>query len=313
MATIKLLIKQNMGLLRGLFTTILFISAFSVPNSDAAGPINVYVVNYPLKYFAERIGGNHVRVEFPVPADVDPAYWDPDLADIAAFQKADLILLNGAGYARWVANVSLPRSKIVDTSRKYKNRYIYTEEVATHSHGAAGEHAHEALAFTTWLDLEFAARQAEAIAVALNRKRPELRNSFQRNLEALVSDLRGLDRDIQTVVSKNPAIPLIVSHPVYDYFTKRYGLNVVSVHWEPDEVLHNSQIQELKGILQQHPAKWLIWEGPPIPASVAKLKKTLAVDSLVFDPCGNVPDSGDFMTVMRHNVEDLGRAFSVTQ
>ena len=307
------LTRPNMSIFRWLITSLLFFVSFSGPNSDAAGPINVYVVNYPLKYFAERIGGDHVRVEFPVPADVDPAYWDPDLADIAAFQKADLILLNGVGYARWVANVSLPRSKIVDTSRKFKNRYIYTEEVATHSHGAAGEHAHEALAFTTWLDLEFAARQAEAISVALSRKRPELRNSFQRNLEALVSDLRGLDRDIQTVVSKNPAIPLIVSHPVYDYFTKRYGLNVVSVHWEPDEVLHNSQMQELKGILQQHPAKWLIWEGPPIPASVAKLKKTLAVDSLVFDPCGNVPDSGDFMTVMRHNVEDLRRAFSVTQ
>ena len=304
---------QNICPLRWILSIVIPLIVLPINYSDAAGPLNVYVVNYPLKYFAERIGGDHVRVEFPVPADVDPAYWGPDLADIAAYQKADLILLNGAGYARWVANVSLPRSKIVDTSRKFKNRYIYTEEVATHSHGATGEHAHEALAFTTWLDLELAARQAEAIAVALSRKRPELRNRFQSNLEALVTDLEGLDRDIQTMVSKNPTLPLIVSHPVYDYFTKRYGLNVVSVHWEPDEVLHNSQLQELKGILQQHPAKWLIWEGAPVPASVTKLNKTLAVDSLVFDPCGNMPDSGDFMTVMRHNVEDLRRAFSAAQ
>ncbi|MCW9077857.1 MAG: hypothetical protein OQK74_01640, partial [Gammaproteobacteria bacterium] len=33
-------------------------------------------------------------------------------------------------------------------------------------------------------------------------------------------------------------------------------------------------------------------------ASVDKLK-TLGVDSLVFDPCGNVPEQGDFLTVMR--------------
>ena len=204
MAPIKLLIKQNMGFLRCLLIFMPVIAVFSVQNSDAAGPLNVYVVNYPLKYFAERIGGDHVHVKFPVPADVDPAYWNPDLADIAAYQKADLILLNGAGYARWVAKVSLPRSKIVDTSRKYKNRYIYTKEVATHSHGAAGEHAHEALAFTTWLDLEFAARQAEVIAAALSRKRPELRNRFQSNVEALVADLKGLDRDIQAMVSRNP-------------------------------------------------------------------------------------------------------------
>ena len=43
----------------------------------ADNPLNVYVVNYPLKYFAERIGGPHVKVTLPVPADVDPVYWAP--------------------------------------------------------------------------------------------------------------------------------------------------------------------------------------------------------------------------------------------
>jgi len=29
----------------------------------------------------------------------------------------------------------------------------------------------------------------------------------------------------------------------------------------------------------------------------------------VFDPCGNAPDQGDFMSVMRQNVENLKAAF----
>jgi zinc transport system substrate-binding protein len=265
-------------------------------------------VNYPLKYFAERIGGDHVKVEFPVPADADPAYWNPDLADISAYQKADLILLNGAGYAKWVAKVSLPRSKLVDTSGKFKNRYISTKEVMTHSHGAGGEHAHEALAFTIWLDLTLAARQAEAVASAMSRKRPDLRDTFQSNFEALAKDLKTLDQDIHAIVSKKPSTPLTVSHPVYDYFTRRYGLNAVSVHWEADQVPGDRQLREFKQILKQHPAQWMIWEGQPVQASVDILK-TLGIDSLVFDPCGNVPDRGDFMTVMRRNVEDLRRAF----
>ena len=277
--------------------------------SSATGPLNVYVVNYPLKYFAERIGGEHVKVEFPIPADVDPAYWNPDLADISAFQKADLILLNGAGYAKWVAKVSLPRSKLVDTSAKIKDKYILTKEVMTHSHGAAGEHAHEALAFTIWLDFELAARQAEAIAAGMGRKRPELRKTFQSNFEVLAKDLKSLDRDIQIIVSKKPLTPLIASHPVYDYLAKRYGLNITSVHWEPDQVPSASQLREFKEILKWHPAKWMIWEGPPVQASVDQLK-AFGVDSLVFDPCGNSPDQGDFMTVMRANVENLQKAFS---
>ena len=308
MVTGKLLFKQNMGHLQWTLIIIFFTIVFSTKFGMAAGPLNVYVVNYPLKYFAERVGGNHIQVEFPVSADVDPAYWNPDLANISAFQKADMILLNGAGYAKWVAKVSLPRSKMVDTSRKFRDRYILTEEVMTHSHGGEGEHAHEALAFTTWLDFELAAMQAEAIAAAMSRKRPDLQDAFQSNLEGFTRDLNRLDRDIKAIVSRNPTIPLIASHPVYDYFTRRYGLNVVSVHWEPDQIPGESQLRELKNILKQHPAKWMIWEGDPIKGSGAKLK-ALGVNSLVFDPCGNTPDTGDYLDVMRRNVGNLENAF----
>jgi len=290
------------------FTFMLLTFIFTVQKSPAAGPFTIYVVNYPLKYFAERIGGDQVKVVFPAPADVDPAYWHPNLADISAYQKADLILLNGAGYAKWVNRVSLPRSKMVNTSKQFKDRYITRKEVMTHSHGAEGEHAHESLAFTTWLDLELAARQAEEIASAMCRKRPELKDVFQRNYESLKEDLLALDRKIQAIVSQDPSIPLIASHPVYDYFARRYGLNMVSVHWEPDQVPGNDQWRELKEILKQHPAKWMIWEGEPIQKSVDGLK-TLRVNSIVFDPCGNIPEGGDFLTIMHQNANSLRSVF----
>ena len=103
---------------------------------------------------------------------------------------------------------------------------------------------------------------------------------------------------------------MIVSHPVYDYFARRYGLNIVSVHWEPDQVPREDQLREFKEILKRHPAKWMIWEGQPVQASVDDLK-AFGVDSLVFDPRGNVPDQGDFMAVMRGNVENLRKAFPI--
>jgi zinc transport system substrate-binding protein len=270
--------------------------------------ITVYVVNYPLKYFAERIGGEHVKVVFPAPADSDPAYWMPDAKTISDFQKANLILLNGANYAKWVRKVSLPRSRMVDTSAEFKDRYITADEVITHSHGAEGEHAHESLAFTTWIDFDLAAKQAEAIAAVLGRKRPEFKKTFQNNCESLEKDLLALDHDIKTIVSTDPSRPLVVSHPVYDYFAKRYGLNIKSVHWEPDEVPNAEQMIELENLIKEHPAKWMIWEGDPIEESVEKLK-AIGIHSLVFDPCGNIPDKGGFITVMRENVKNLRMAF----
>ncbi|NOR22955.1 MAG: zinc ABC transporter solute-binding protein, partial [Desulforhopalus sp.] len=78
---------------------------------------DIYTVNYPLAYFAERIGGEHINVVFPAPPDVDPAFWIPDEATVRKYQQADLIILNGADYAKWTKKVSLPLLRTIDTSR----------------------------------------------------------------------------------------------------------------------------------------------------------------------------------------------------
>ena len=213
----------------------------SLSSAAAADRLTVYTVNYPLAYFAERIGGEQVEVVFPAPPDVDPAYWMPDQATIAAYQQADLILLNGANYAKWVGKVSLPRGKMVDTSRKFKDRYIHAAEVTTHSHGAEGAHAHESLAFNTWLDLSLAKLQAESIYKAMARKRPISEMHFKNNYKALAVELETLHETIKVIVANDPDRALLGSHPVYDYLSAGYGMNLKSVHWEPDEAPSLSQ------------------------------------------------------------------------
>ena len=103
--------------------------------SVADDRLRIYTVNYPLAYFAERVGGDLVKGALPVPQDVDPAFWNPSAEEVAAFQAADLILLNGATYAKWVPKVTLPRSRLVDTSASFADRYILIEDAATGRHG----------------------------------------------------------------------------------------------------------------------------------------------------------------------------------
>ena len=71
--------------------TILLLIAILPNLALSAERLVVFPVNYPLAYFAERIGADQVEVVLPAPADVDPAYWMPDQKTISAFQKADLI------------------------------------------------------------------------------------------------------------------------------------------------------------------------------------------------------------------------------
>ena len=203
----------------------------SEPAGEGARPM-VYVVHYPLQYFAERIGGEHVEVVFPAPPDVDPAYWAPEEDTIVAYQ------------------------------------------------------------------------QARAVADALSALRPEHQEAFQLGLAALENDLQSLDRELEGLFSLHPSRPLIFSHPVYQYLVRRYNLNARSVHWEPDEMPPEAEWQSLEALRADHPATCMIWEGAPRQDIVQRLTD-LGLATAVFDPCGNVPEEGDFLAVMRRNIQNL--------
>jgi len=268
----------------------------------------VYAVNYPLAYFAERIAGNTVEVVFPAPEDVDPAMWVPDVDTVARFQRADLVLLNGAGYAAWIQRVTLSQSRLVDTSAAFADRLIPIENDATHSHGPAGDHSHEGKAFTTWLDPELAIEHARAVFGVLLRLHPENEGEYRERLAVLERDLRDLDRELKDVSARIGDRRLLFSHPVYQYFERRYSLNGQSLHWEPGEMPDEVLWRELSGILSAHPANWMVWEGMPHPEAVSRLEG-LGIRSVVFQPAGNRTESGDYMSVMQENLRALQQAF----
>ena len=271
-------------------------------------PPRVYTVNYPLAYFAKRIAGESVKVVFPVPPDVDPAFWSPDAEAIADYQQADLVLLNGAGYAGWLQRATLSQSRLIDTSGALADQVILVDDTVTHSHGPGGDHSHQGMAFTTWLDMEFAAGQARAVFDALVRLRPENETDYRERLNRLEKDLGELDTRLKVVAERIGDQPLVFSHPVYQYLVRGYELNARSVHWEANEIPGNDQWRELSDTLATHAAIWMIWEGEPLPDTVRRLE-SMGIESLVFRPCGNRPVEGDFLSVMLDNVLELERAF----
>jgi zinc transport system substrate-binding protein len=273
-------------------------------NLASNGPPSVYVVNYPLQYFAERIGGAHVRVVFPVPVDADPAFWEPGVEQIRAFQQADLILLNGASYAKWAKRVSLPESRLVDTSAAFADRYMPLVDQATHSHGAAGKHQHGEVAFTTWLDPQQAISQAAAIRDALIRLRPAAESVFQRRFESLRSDLQELDIQLAAAFDAHEGQPLLFSHPVYQYLIRRYAIMGHELHWEPDSMPGPEEWRAFDKLLNEFPARWMIWEGAPKSGILAALDQR-GVTTRVFDPSANRPADGDYLSVMRENLARL--------
>jgi zinc transport system substrate-binding protein len=271
----------------------------------------VVAVNYPLAYMAERLGGDLVRVDYPVPGGIDPAFWQPTPEDIGRIQAADVILLNGAGYAKWTAVATLPASRIVVTSEGVEERYLVVEGNVSHTHGPQGEHSHGEVAFTTWLDPTIAMIQATAVAEAIKAMRPAERDVIQSNLERLIVDLEALDRELADAFGGSNRV-LLASHPVYQYLARRYDLQLSSVHFEPDEAPSEQAWSDLERMRVRSGADVMLWEAEPLPQTRDRLA-AVGLRLAVFDPAGNRPATGDYFSVMRRNIVSLETAANAVQ
>jgi zinc transport system substrate-binding protein len=276
-------------------------------NKEKRGPNEsdkplVCIVNYPLYFFATEIGGEFIDVFMPSTKG-DPASWNPDNPGIEKFQKADLILLNGADYAKWVNDISLPAAKIVNTSETFKDEYIVLEEAAVHRHGPEGEHSHKGFAFTTWVDLNYAVMQAEAVKEALIKIVPENKEMLESNFEALKASLNKLDKELSNSLKNHKGLEVFASHPVYQYLGKRYNLNIISYHWEPDRMPSEDEWKGFEDELDHHTARIMLWEDEPLPETRNRLEN-MGVSIVVYNPGGNLSDK-DFLSLMKQNIEDL--------
>lgn len=283
---------------RALLLLLAFAACSDAPGTTQptarSGPPVVVAVNYPLAYFAKRLGGDAIDVRFLAPADVDPAFWTPDAAAVSEMQAADLILMNGAGYATWLSYVSLP-DRTVDTSRAlFPDRLLMEQDAVTHAHGPTGEHAHGDAAFTTWLDPRQALEQAAAIHLALESVAVDSDDT------PLQSDLKALDDRLEAAFAPLRGKPVLASHPVYQYLARRYELDVASLHWEPDATPDAAAWLEFDKLRAAHVAKWMLWEDEPTAATRAALEQR-GIAVIVFRPCGNRPTTGDYLTEMNAN------------
>jgi zinc transport system substrate-binding protein len=266
----------------------------------------IMTVSEPIRFMAERITDNSwATIEFPADASVaDPAYWKPNPETIRRYQEADLILLNGGGYAKWTQGASLKISRLHDTSTTFKDRFILAEDAVVHQHGPEGTHSHEGYATTTWLDFELAGLHADAVFEALKNQWPEHEDAMQKNQARLKDDLNKLHRDMLAIANQIGTTPLLASHPVYQYPAKAYGLNIHSLHWEPNATPGESEWQALDVFLASTPTQWMIWEDTPTDETQNQLSQR-KIKWVVFRPQGGVPASGNFLSSMKANLEAL--------
>ena len=274
-----------------------------------AGPafaqVEIVADSYPVAWMAGELAGDAAEVRLVVPEGRDPSSWRPTLAEIGQIQGADLIVLNGAGLADWTGRAALPRARTVETTRGLEDAFIATETI-THSHGGEGSHSHEGMASHTWLDMELAARQAEALARAMARVLPDV--DVTARLEALVAELAALDARGEALV-EGAAVPAIASHPRYEYLGAAYGLEIASLDWEAGAVPEGG-LAALEALVAETGAVVMIWEAEP-PTEARAAVAELGLAQAVVPPLSMPPAEGDFVDAMGASLDALAAALAL--
>jgi len=108
--------------------------------------------------------------------------------------------------------------------------------------------------------------------------------------------------------------PLLASHPAYNYVARRYGWNIKNLDLDPQQMPDNESLDEIRTLLKEHPARFILWESAPDPAIAARLEAELELTSVVFSPCelhsAADRDAGlDYLSVMRQNIQNLAQVF----
>lgn len=264
---------------------------------DNSAALNVYAVNYPLQFFTETIAGTAVTAVFPAPVGENPAEWLPDIDTVIAYQQADLVVLNGSGYAKWLRRYSLPLATRVDTTAAISDRLLPLQG-KKHTHGPGGEHVHEVMAGGTWLDPQLAMAQAEAIHARLVKEVPSATTDFDAGLHELRKVLDDLDSRFAAAFSALKSRKLCFSTGDYAYLNAHYELEGSYVP------LAEANVAQAVRLLREANCEQLFTQSGTDTALTGSLAEA-GIDWQVFDTGAAKPAAGNYVDVMEANLDRL--------
>lgn len=307
--------------------TILFSSccfcepASGSPAFSSSSPV-IYTSFLPVRCITEKICGSLASVRPIFSRGEDPSEAMPPPEIISALQKdAELVIINGAGFEKWINKVSLPLEKCVESAAELEDTFIFIEDRTSHSHGAAGLHSHHGLDGHTWLSPPNALVQAKAINQALKEVLPGKHEILDQGLAELEKSLKDLDRDFRGLMS-NFKGTLAAAHPAYNYWAREYGVKILSFTLDPEEIPSQETLKALADQLKDVNPKpqLMLWEAPPAPQVARAITEATGLANVCFSPCespasadsqeeGSAPKA-DFISMMRQNLTNLTNALN---
>ncbi|MCS0638191.1 metal ABC transporter substrate-binding protein [Streptomyces sp. LP05-1] len=297
------------------------------------GRLDVVASFYPMQFLAERIGGEHVRVDTLTKPGVEPHDLELKPRQVGALSDADLILyLKGlqpavddaiaqAGVKNTVDAASLTALEKHGTETGGHEHGEHSDEPGHADEGdqdgahEGHDHAHEGEGGTDphiWLDPVKYTEVAKGVGSAMAKADPEHAADYRKNTDALVKQLTALNGRYQQGLKNTATRTFITTHAAFGYLAERYGLEQEGISGvDPESEPSPARIKQLQTIAREDKVGTVFFETLASDKTAKTLARDTGLRTDVLDPLEGITDRSrgtDYLTVMDANLTALRKA-----
>jgi ABC-type Zn uptake system ZnuABC Zn-binding protein ZnuA len=276
-------------------------SASSAGGTPAQGRLRVVATTTQVADLAANVGGDRVQMTSLLKPDIDAHDYEPSPADLDALARADLLVQNGVGLEKWLADViesSGFDGPVVDASQGVRLRMVG---------GEPDPHI--------WQDPGNARLMAANIERGLAAAEPADAAAFQANLDAYAKQLQVLDAEVERQIDSLANKRLVTNHDAFGYYLDRYGLELVGSiipSFDSSAELSGRDIRDLVARIRATGVKAIFSETtlPPRAAETigreAGVRVVVGEDALYGDALGPPGSDADtYLKMIRHNTATI--------
>jgi ABC-type Zn uptake system ZnuABC Zn-binding protein ZnuA len=277
----------------------------------AEEPVPVVVTIPVLKDWAEQIGGPHVRVLSLLSGLENEHSYSPRPSDLVALRKAKVLLQVGLGLEIWVSslvknsgNRDLKTVTTSDGVELIRDHEPPARAASPHDGGHHQGNPH------VWLDPENAKIMIRHITDALSQVDPVHDADYRKNEAAYVQRLDQLQTELTARLSHLPERRIIVHHPAWPYFARRFGFEIAGeIMTQAGSEPSAHHIQTLIARIRKQNIRIIVSE-PQLNQRVPEVlaRETGARVIVLTAIPGGVEGTATYLDMLRYNVLHLANA-----
>ena len=323
-------------------------TASSGDSSSKDGSLTVMASFYPLKYLAEKIGGEHVSVTSLTPDGAEPHDLELSPKMVDSLSSADAVIyLAGFQSAVDEAIEQQAPKTVIDVSSAAElveagsdaNHPAEEEEEASeetqsgeteahdhdhegHDHDHKGhdheghdhadhDHHHDMSADPHfWLDPVRMAKAATLVGDKLAEADSAHADTYKANAKALAEELTTLGDTLVAKTSTCKVKTFVTAHTAFGYLADRTGLTQVGISGlDPDSSPSPARLAEISQIAKEQGVTTIFTEALIDPKVAQTLADDLGITTAVLDPIESQTDaSKDYAATMNSNIDALTKA-----